>query len=480
MLIKKILLLLFVTTTTMSYGAEKASIEISLRKTPDSIIYIASPIKGITLGFTDTLYVTEGKKVKLQLEINDLSSVYLQHGEIFYNAIVEPGKNYSVCFDYGADPIVQISDSVQMLRNRVFRDKNFYQYEFVRDYKVAPLDTVGAKMRTNFDSLLTADKKQFEKVKMSQAMRMFIEQDLELYWMGAMSKVIRANFNDCSCNEKQMYDDYMKEWSKIYKDYPLTTQMVPSLYFTSYIEMASTFKSAANGKVLHFKTAQEYYDHLFNNVQLIKNQKIKQAFWAKTLFMAALNNKRFEKILKKYINEFLTTYPNEGFEASFIPFIKKIDDFHAKVNSNFNKNVSFIENGDSIKTLQELLVKFKGKPILVDFWFSTCGPCVSNFQRFGKDLEKFTVQNDITLLCVSIDKEQEQWHTAIKYYKIGGKHIKACQSLHEDIYKTHNVHIFPHYMLVGSDGKILINRLKDLSEHDNFYNQIYDALAKEE
>ena len=35
-------------------------------------------------------------------------------------------------------------------------------------------------------------------------------------------------------------------------------------------------------------------------------------------------------------------------------------------------------------------------------------------------------------------------------------------------------------MLVGSDGKILINRLKDLSEHDNFYNQIYDALAKEE
>lgn len=39
--------------------------------------------------------------------------------------------------------------------------------------------------------------------------------------------------------------------------------------------------------------------------------------------MAALNNKRFEKILKKYINEFLTTYPNEGFEASFIPFIKR-------------------------------------------------------------------------------------------------------------------------------------------------------------
>ena len=64
MLIKKILLLLFVTTTTMSYGAEKASIEISLRKTQDSIIYIASPIKGITLGFTDTLYVTEGKDRK--------------------------------------------------------------------------------------------------------------------------------------------------------------------------------------------------------------------------------------------------------------------------------------------------------------------------------------------------------------------------------------------------------------------------------
>lgn len=480
MLIKKIFLLLFITTTTMSYGAKEASIEISLRKTQDSVIFAALPIGGITLGFTDTLYVTEGKKVKLQLEINELSSVYLQHGETFYDVIVEPGKNYSVCFDYGTDPIVQISDPVQMLRNRVFRDKNFYKYEFVKDYKVTPLDTVGTKMRANFDSLLAADKKLFEKVKMSHAMKMFIEQDLELYWMGSISKVIRANFNDCFHNEKQMYDDYIEEWSQIYKDYPLTTQMIPSLYFTSYVEMASTLQLAANGKVPHFKTTQEYYDHQFNNIQLIENRKIKKAFWAKTLFMAALNNKRFEKILKKYINDFLTTYPNEGFEVSFIPFIKQIDEFHAKVNSNFNKNVSFIENGDSIKTLQELLAKFKGKPILVDFWFSTCGPCVSNFQRFGKDLEKFTEQNDITLLCVSIDKNQEQWHTAIKYYEIGGKHIKACQSLHEDIYKTHHVHIFPHYMLVGSNGKILINRLKDLSECTNFYNQIYDALAKEE
>lgn len=475
---KKLLLLFITATTIMSYGAEKTSIEISLRKNQDSVIFVAPPIEGITLGFTDTLYVTEGKKATLQLEINDLSSVYLQHGKTFCNVIVEPGKNYSVCFDYEADPIIQISDPVQMLRNKVFQEKNFYKYEFVRDYKVTPLDTVGTKMRANFDSLLTADKKQFEKLEMSQAMRKFIELDLELYWMGSMAKVIRANFSDCSSNEKQMYNDYMKEWSQIYKDYPLTTQMIPSQYFKSYVEIAATLKSATDGKVRDFKTAQEYYDYLFNNVRLIKNQKIKQAFWAQALFMEALNNKRFEKILKKYINEFLTTYPNEGFKTTFIPFIKAIDLFHAKVDSEFDKNVSFVENGDSIKTLQELLAKFKGKPVLVDFWFSTCGPCVSNSKRFGKEMERFAEQNGITLLCISIDEDIEQWHNAIKYYEIGGNHIKTCKSLHEDIYKAYSIYMFPHYMLVGSNGEILINRLKDLSEGNDFYNQIHDALGK--
>ena len=127
---KKLLLLFITATTIMSYGAEKTSIEISLRKTQDSVIFVAPPIEGITLGFTDTLYVTEGKKATLQLEINDLSSVYLRHGKTFCNVIVEPGKNYSVCFDYEAEPIIQISDPVQMLRNKVFQEKNFYKYEF--------------------------------------------------------------------------------------------------------------------------------------------------------------------------------------------------------------------------------------------------------------------------------------------------------------------------------------------------------------
>ncbi len=40
--------------------------------------------------------------------------------------------------------------------------------------------------------------------------------------------------------------------------------------------------------------------------------------------------------------------------------------------------------------------------------------------------------------------------------------------------------MFPHYMLVGPDGKILINKLKDLSKGDDFYNQIHDALEKKE
>ena len=51
---KLLLLLLFITATTLSYGAEKTSIEISLRRTQDSVIFVAPPIEGITLGFTDT------------------------------------------------------------------------------------------------------------------------------------------------------------------------------------------------------------------------------------------------------------------------------------------------------------------------------------------------------------------------------------------------------------------------------------------
>lgn len=468
----KILTIAALTLCIIGCISRPVAITISTVGATDSLVYLSRPVENFPLGVTDTIVVVQ--PVTVEISVSELSTVYLKNGEQFTMLIIEPGKEYKVEFN-SFKPAIIINDSAQMILNRIFADKSFYKYEFVSNFTVAPLDTVATRMLVNFEELMAHDKAQFNAVEMSSGKHAFINKHIELFWMASLSKVLRANFLNSMRNGTQMYDGYEELWAKIYERYPLTEQMTPSDLLDSYADLLAIQKLVASKEYSMPKTYDEYlqekYDGLYKN---ITNAKIRKTILAASLYLECLNNKRFEEAIIPHVEKFNKEYPGNAYKTGFDKFINNIKVFQQQIKANFSPEMKFVADGDSIRTFDKVIVQFRGKPVFVDFWFSTCRPCCEQF-GYNAPLKKFLKENGIEMLYVSIDSREIDWHNAIKHYNLEGYHVRTRRELHQDIEKM-GVVMFPRYMVIDANGEIVMHEAKWPNEGEALFTQIKEAL----
>lgn len=64
--------------------------------------------------------------------------------------------------------------------------------------------------------------------------------------------------------------------------------------------------------------------------------------------------------------------------------------------------------GNDGKTKKGKLSDFKGKPVLIDFWATWCGPCRKSFPELTAALATLEDNSDLQVLLVSIDQQAEE------------------------------------------------------------------------
>lgn len=135
---------------------------------------------------------------------------------------------------------------------------------------------------------------------------------------------------------------------------------------------------------------------------------------------------------------------------------------------------------DEIETLAEIvsLPGLCGRYCLIDLWASWCIPCRQQF-RFTEQLHEITARYDsLQLVYISIDKPEtaDRWTKAVEKHALAGWHIRAGQSLLEDItqkvYQNRNITI-PRYILLAPSGEIVCPDLP----RPNRYEALAAALA---
>jgi len=101
------------------------------------------------------------------------------------------------------------------------------------------------------------------------------------------------------------------------------------------------------------------------------------------------------------------------------------------------------------------LSQFKGQVVLLDFWASWCGPCISDLPDLRR-IKKKTAALPVVFLNVSIDTDEAAWREAIDKHEIKGVHVRA-NGFSSDVAKSYQVTGIPSYYLVDSQGLILEN-----------------------
>jgi len=102
--------------------------------------------------------------------------------------------------------------------------------------------------------------------------------------------------------------------------------------------------------------------------------------------------------------------------------------------------------------LSDIISKYRGKYIYMDFWASWCAPCRALLPLSLKWKEKYA--KDIVFFYASIDENANQWQKAIKEENLD-ENFCFLISNNSDFVKIHKIKTIPRYMLFDKNGTLI-------------------------
>lgn len=142
--------------------------------------------------------------------------------------------------------------------------------------------------------------------------------------------------------------------------------------------------------------------------------------------------------------------------------------FLVVLTSEGTSEIKFIEPEESYKSFSDILQHpdLKGKIVYVDYWHTGCSPCLKEFEHLPKLKSVFSGNKDLAFLYLGKDRsvpgEKYRWKKMIEKKNLYGSHFFMTHEFYELLWdETVNdstvLKAFPHYLIVGRDGKILNN-----------------------
>lgn len=216
---------------------------------------------------------------------------------------------------------------------------------------------------------------------------------------------------------------------------------------------------------------------------LVKQKIINKYFTGNTkeymygvLFDEALGSAdpaNLQMIYQKFIKE----YPNSTYIGLYE---NALQTFFAKTNNQLTDKMIFINQSDTLTTLQQVVALFKGKTVLLDMWGTWCGPCREEIEKHGEAIKNHFENKGLDYLYIAnFDLGNEKkWKELIAFFKLEGHHIIANEKLSTHIMSSLKTSGYPTYAIIRSDGTIELSKAGYPMNRELLIQQIEKLLTK--
>jgi thiol-disulfide isomerase/thioredoxin len=109
-------------------------------------------------------------------------------------------------------------------------------------------------------------------------------------------------------------------------------------------------------------------------------------------------------------------------------------------------------------TLDNVLAKYKGKVIYLDFWSYWCGPCKAEMPN-SASLAKKLKDEEVVFLYVNVDNDAALWENMIRILHLHGIHYRLGRNTSKPALEKYDVLYIPHYVLFDVEGQLVKNNM---------------------
>lgn len=194
---------------------------------------------------------------------------------------------------------------------------------------------------------------------------------------------------------------------------------------------------------------------------------------------------RLTKLLSEYIRGRVYNFIDYAYkriktEIRYKPYLNSItehyNEFKMKEEAFNNTPISVMKSSNMGEVFfKEIVQKHKNRVIVLDFWYTGCGPCRRDFESM-KTIKKDLITEDVDFVYLCYSSTEYNWKNVIKEFNIQGDHYLLTSDQFSYFSKTFDISSAPRYILINKEGRIVNSNFRPPMESNGYLSALKENL----
>lgn len=302
----------------------------------------------------------------------------------------------------------------------------------------------------------------------------FIQLNMDYYHAALLSEVISSRYASTTLPKDNPFyktvfpNDLGALWEKTYQRYSVNNPLALQTFgysdkFNTYCgDYLNGYLSWQKGKYGSSPSVTEDWElnmkETLRRIQVNMKAPVAEFTEADLLFSELSLEKNYAS-LAAFFADFKRRYPHSAYTTYIQPLADKAIAYYEKTKGAFTPEQKIISEQATINSFRDLMIRFKGKTVYIEFWATWCITCKDQFD-YENGLYQFMQSKNVEHLFISVDnnKQEQDWKDMIKYFNLRGTHIRANESLLKDLSKIFwngKGYALPLYVIISTSGNIV-------------------------